>query len=266
MGNDEPILAGKRVVEKELERYQKKLNGPNTAKHTEAKQNWINRESKRRGRTTQENLGVRKETLRVAYEEVKILRKDLLREAASKDKNRSHIMIPESTEEIRNLEHQELNLWRGTASKRLAGWTRDGSTEEIASWSVEAERISREVEAKKRKLLEAIEKESTMKDVRMADQLLGWSGWISVVVKMQTRILQAILEWKRFAEWKESGSVKSCDRPCVSESVELERGWTVGGFNGHFPVADFDAHRLDVLLLQECFRKLDGVNVGAHEL
>ena len=48
MGNDEPILAGKRVLEKELEKHQRKLNGPkNTAKHIEAKQNWINRESKR---------------------------------------------------------------------------------------------------------------------------------------------------------------------------------------------------------------------------
>ena len=48
MGNDEPIVAGKRVQEKELERHQKKLNGPkNTAKHIEAEQNWINRGSKR---------------------------------------------------------------------------------------------------------------------------------------------------------------------------------------------------------------------------
>ena len=48
MGDDEPILAGKKVLEKELEKLQKKLNGPKkTAKHIEAKQNWINRESKR---------------------------------------------------------------------------------------------------------------------------------------------------------------------------------------------------------------------------
>ena len=48
MANDDPILAHKRVLEKELEKHQKKLNGPqNTAKHIEAKQNWINRESKR---------------------------------------------------------------------------------------------------------------------------------------------------------------------------------------------------------------------------
>ena len=76
----------------------------------------------------------------------------MLREGESMDKNKSHIMTPESTEEIQNLEQQELNLRRRAASKRRAGWTRDGSTEEIASWSVEAERISRQVEAKKRKL------------------------------------------------------------------------------------------------------------------
>ena len=46
MGDDETILAGKRVWEKELEKLQRKLNGPKkTAKHIEAKQNWTNRES-----------------------------------------------------------------------------------------------------------------------------------------------------------------------------------------------------------------------------
>ena len=45
MCNDESNSAGKRVLEKEFERHRTKLNGPkNTAKHFEAKQNWINRE------------------------------------------------------------------------------------------------------------------------------------------------------------------------------------------------------------------------------
>ena len=36
IGDDEPILVGKRVLEKELEKLQKKLNGPKkTAKHIE---------------------------------------------------------------------------------------------------------------------------------------------------------------------------------------------------------------------------------------
>ena len=83
MGNDEPILTGKRVLEKERERHQKKLNGPkNTAKHIEAKQNWINRESKHieaesaKLAEMQENLRVPQETSRIAYEEIKILRAD----------------------------------------------------------------------------------------------------------------------------------------------------------------------------------------------
>ena len=113
----------------------KKLNGPKkTAKHIEAKQNWINRESKRLKAETarlaelQESLRVRKETLKVAFEKIKILREDLLREGETMDKNKSHFLSPEDTEEIRRLEQQELAFWRGSASKRLAGWTRDGSS------------------------------------------------------------------------------------------------------------------------------------------
>ena len=94
---------------------------------------------------------MRRETLSVAYQEIKTLREDLLRERESMDKSRSHILSPESTEEIRHLEEQELNFWRGTASKRLAGWTRDGSSEENSSWTQEAQRHSKEVEAKLRK-------------------------------------------------------------------------------------------------------------------
>ena len=107
VGDDEPILAGKKVLEK----LQKKLNGPKKKpKHVEAKQNWINRESKRLEAETarlaelQESLRVRKETLKVAYEEIKILREDLLREGETMDKNKTHFVSPEDTEEIRRLE------------------------------------------------------------------------------------------------------------------------------------------------------------------
>ena len=99
---------------------------------------------------------MQKRTLRVACEEIKILREDLLREEESMDKNKSHFMSLENTEEIRILEQQELAFWRGWASKRLAGWTRDGSAEELAGWMMEAQRLNREVEAKKRKLQEAV--------------------------------------------------------------------------------------------------------------
>ena len=185
MGDDKPILAGKKVLEKELEKLQKKLNGPKKmAKHIEAKQNWINRESKRLEAETarltevQESLRVRKETLKVAYEEIKILREDILREGETMDKNKSHFLSPEDTEEIRRLEQQELAFWRGSASKRLVGWTRDGSAEEIAGWMVEAQRLNKEVEAKKRKLQETIERGSG-KNARMDDAMNGSDGSLS---------------------------------------------------------------------------------------
>ena len=142
-----------------FEKLQKKLNARRKRQSTSRpKQNWINRESKRleaesaRLTELQESLRVRKETLKVAYEEIKILREDLLREGETMDKNKSHFLSLENTEEIRRLEQQELAFWRGSASKRLAGWTRDGSTEEIAGWMMEAQRLNKEVEAKRIKL------------------------------------------------------------------------------------------------------------------
>ena len=87
-------------------------------------------------------------------------------------------MSPEDTEEIRRLEQQELAFWRGSPSKRLAGWTRDGSTEEIAGWMMEAQRLNKAVEAKKRKLQETIERESR-KDARMDDAMDGLDGSLS---------------------------------------------------------------------------------------
>ena len=55
---------------------------------------------------------------------------------------------------------------------------------------------------------------------------------------------------------KGSGLSEWCDRPCDFESVERERGWTVGGFNGHVPVADFDAHiRLGCFVLARMIQK-----------
>ena len=126
----------------------------------------------------QENLRVRKETLKVAYEEIKILREDLLREGETMDQNKSSFLSVENTEEIRRLEQQELAFWRGSASKRLAGWTRDGSAEEIAGWTMGAQRLNKEVEAKKRKLQETIVGESR-KDARMEDAMGDLEGSLS---------------------------------------------------------------------------------------
>ena len=138
------------------------------------------------------------------------------------------------------------------------GWTRDGSAEEIAGWMMEAQRLNREAGSKEEKTPRG-GRERIWERCQNGRRLHGWSGWFSVVVRVQSRILQAISEWKRPVEGKEFGSVGCCDRGGVSESVELERRWSVGGLHRHFPCRKS-------LTLQECFRKLDGVNVGTHEL
>ena len=103
---------------------------------------------------------------------------------------------------------------------------------------------STETETKKRKLQETIEKESG-KDARMGDDL-PWMVWMALCRREGCKhgYCKQLSEWKRPVEEKEFGTVECCDRSSVFESVELERGWTVGGLYGHFPVADFDAHRL----------------------
>ena len=75
-------------------------------------------------------------------------------------------------------------------------------------------------------------------------------------MRVQTRILQAISEWKRPVEGKDFGSVGCCDRTGVFESVELERGWSGRGLCGHFLVADFDAHRLGCVVVARMFQKI----------
>ena len=251
MGDDEPILAGKKVLEKELEKLQKKLNGPKkTAKHIKAKQNWTNRESKRLEAETarltelQESLRVRKETLKVAYEEVKILREDLLREGETMDKNKSHFLSPEDTEEIRSLEQQELAFWRGSTSKRLACWTRDCSSEEI-----ETQQRSRSKEEKTAR----DDREGIKERCQNGGRCHGWFGWFSVVTRVQTRILQAMFECKQHEKEKEFGTVECCDRSGFLESVELECGWFG---RRHFPVADFNACRLGCVVVARMFQKI----------
>ena len=191
----------------------------------------------------QESLRVRKETLKVAYEEIKILREDLLREGETMDKNKSHFLSPEDTEEIRRLEQQELAFWRGSASKRLAGWTRDGSTEDwVDAGSPETQQRSRSKEEKT-----ARDARKGVKQRCQNGRCHGWFGWLSVVMRGHTRILQAIFECEQHAKENVFGTVERCDRSGVIESVELECGWIGRRMYRYFPVAD-------------------GVNVGAHEL
>ena len=109
------------------------------------------------------------------------------------DKNRSHVSSPERMEEVRNLEQQELCLRRATASKGRARATRDATTEENARWFAEADRIAAEKSAKKK--INPRGRREGIHNERHVRRVHGRIGRISVVVKVQTRILQAISEW-----------------------------------------------------------------------
>ena len=52
----------------------------------------------------QVKIKTRREALRVAFEEIKKLRTDLVQEGDSMDKNKSHVLSPESLEEVTNLD------------------------------------------------------------------------------------------------------------------------------------------------------------------
>ena len=249
MGDDEPILAGKKVLEKELDKLQRKLNGPKkTAKHIEAKQKWINRESKRleaesaRQTELQESLRVRKETLKVAYEEIKILREDLLKEGETMDKNKSHFLSPE-----KHGGNPEARTTRTGFLERVGfeetGWvdTRrfSGGNRWLDDRGPETQQRSRSKE------------EKTARDDREGIQGKCQNGrcherfgWFSVVLKVHTRILQEISECQQHEKEQEFGTVESCDSSGVIESVELECGWSGRRLYRHFLVADFNARRL----------------------
>ena len=116
MGNGEPISAGKRVLEKELERHQQKLSCPKNISMARRTQNWINREATRIERRISE-FGKKPRaslTKRSRFSEKTCCERE------NRWTKRSHIMFPESTAEIRNHEQQEPNLWRGAVSKRQA--------------------------------------------------------------------------------------------------------------------------------------------------
>ena len=73
----------------------------------------------------------------------------------------------ELVEEVRNPELQEFYLRAASALKRVTGATTDATTEEIASWTMEADGIELEISGKKRKIQQAVEQEPTQGDIKM---------------------------------------------------------------------------------------------------
>ena len=127
MGNEEPKLSWKKEYwRRSSERHQKKLNGPkNMAQHTEAKQNWVNRESKR----------IEAESAKLARDAGEFQSSERNSESSLRggqdtprspacersnrlDKNRRHIMTLESTEETRNLDKENYREKTGWMDER----------------------------------------------------------------------------------------------------------------------------------------------------
>ena len=107
-------------------------------------------------------------------------------------------------EELGNLELEELCL------RRMAGASRDALTEEIASWSVAADRIALEISGKK-KIPEEVEKKTTKDDIKMSGGGMEGIAWLSVIVKVQAWILQANQNGENVVEQQRDGSVRGFD-------------------------------------------------------
>ena len=90
-----------------------------------------------------------------------------------------------------------------------------------------ADRISAEI--KRRKIQEAVEKESTMKGVKMSDEFVG--GLMELCCRECANADIACNIRRRTTYKTEMGWVFQRDRRCDFECDELERGWIVVGFN-----------------------------------
>ena len=168
------------------------------------------------------------------------------------DKNKSHFLAPEDTEEIRRLEQQELAFWRGSASKRLAGRTRrfSGGNRWLDDGGPETQQRSRSKEEKT-----ARDDREGVKARCQNGRCHGRFRWFSVVMKVQTRILQEIFLCQQHEQEKEFGTVECCDRSGILESVELEFRFSGRRLYRHFPVADFNARRMGCVAVARMFQK-----------
>ena len=106
------------------------------------------------------------------------------------------------------LRSSKIGSWQWVSLARLFllinNTARDGSTEEIVGWMMEAQRLNK-VEAKKRKLQETIERESR-KDARMDDAMDGLDGFLSSLGEAYTNIAS-----EQHGKENEFGTVERCD-------------------------------------------------------
>ena len=155
---------------------------------------------------------VRKDTLRVAFEEIKKLRADLVQEGESMDKNRSHVLSPGELGERAKIKPEKGNRIE------TKGWSNDtrndGGDRQLVFWNRKESRWNfLAKEENPRGGRERIHQERHQ-DVRRGH---GRIGWLPVIVKVQSWILQALSKWDSFAERKRDGTVRKYDRLCDSK-------------------------------------------------
>ena len=122
-----------------------------------------------------QNIKTRRETVRVAYEEIKKLRKDMVQEGESMDKNKSRVLSRESLDEVRNLELQDLCSRRATSSKRMAGASRrnDGGDCQLKCGS----RSNRVGDPWKREKSKVLSRRNSPRTISRC-QTGAWTDWV----------------------------------------------------------------------------------------
>ena len=264
MGDDEPILAGKKVLEKELEKLQKEAQWPEengkahrgqtkldqqriqTSRGGNSKAGGIAREPQSTERNIESGLGPSER-------------------GRNDGQKQEPLLVSGRHGGIRRLEQQELAFLRGSASKRLAGWTRtrrfSGRNRRLDVGSPETQQRSRSKEEK----IARDDREGIRERCQNGRRLHGWSGClcrregcIHGYCKQYSRV-------NNLRKRKKSGLSNAATDPVSLKVLScnvaaLARDCTYIFLSQISMLPDWD-----VLLLQECFRKLDGVNVGAHE-
>ena len=153
---------------------------------------------------------------------IKKLRADLLWEGKSMDKSRSHVSSPGMLGGSATPRTTRNMLEKGNRFE-ASGWSNEkrddgGDCQLVCGSGPNCGRDIWKAEKNPRGSREGTHRERHQ-DVR---RVHGWIGRISVVVKVQTRMLQAISEWERFCRTEMGwvGSVKGYDRPLDCRRIQ----------------------------------------------
>ena len=251
MGDDEPILAGKKVLEKELKKLQKKLNGPKKNGKAHRGQTKLDQQ---RIQTPRGGIckidGIAREPQRPERNIESGLRGNQDSQRGPSERGRNDTTRTGILERVGFEETGWVDRRRFSGGNR---WLDDGGPETQQRSRSKKEKTARD------------DREG-IKERCQNGRCHGRFGWFSVVMRVHTRTLQTVFECKQHEKEKKSGLSNA-----VTDPVSLKvLSWNVAGLAED--CTDIFLSQIsmfadwDMLLLQECFRRLDGVNVGAHEL